>query len=165
MLGHLTTSSATEPRGEIIMALSPHEQETTQQAPRQVVDALFAAIQSGDGDGILALLSDDVEWWVAGPPEIPYAGTFRGHDEVAHFFATFNDSVDYESWEAREFIAEGETVVVVGEERWRAKPSGHLVDNPWVLVITVRDGTITRFRAYEDTVAAKEAFLASDPQR
>ena len=125
------------------------------------MDALVAAIQIGNQDEISALLSESVEWWVAGPPEIPYAGTFRGHDEVTQFLATFNDSIDYESWEAREFIAEGETAVVVGEERWRAKPSGRFVDNPWVLVITVRDGKITRFRAYEDTAAAKDAFLAS----
>jgi ketosteroid isomerase-like protein len=141
------------------MTLSSPEQATAQQTPRQVVDALFAAIQSGDRDEILALLSDDVEWWVAGPPEIPYAGSFRGRDEVGQFFATFNGAIDYESWDAHEFIAEGQTVVVVGEESWRAKPSGQLVDNPWVLVITVRDGKITRFRAYEDTAAAKEAFL------
>ena len=112
------------------MALAPHEQVTTQQAPRQVVDALFAAIQSGDRDRILALLSDDVEWWVAGPSEIPYAGTFRGRDEVAQFFATFNDSIDYESWHAHEFIAEGETVVVVGEERWRASRVGSSSTTP-----------------------------------
>ena len=147
------------------MTLSLHEQAPAQHTPRQVVDALFAAMQRGDRDEILALLSENVEWWVAGPPEIPYAGTFRGHDDVAHFFAMFNDSIDYESWEAREFIAERETVVVVGDERWRAKSSGYLVDNPWVLVITVREGKITRFRAYEDTAAAKDAFLASNPSR
>jgi uncharacterized protein len=147
------------------MMLAPREQAIAQQTPRQVVDALFAAMQSGDRDEIVALLSEDVEWWVAGPPEIPYAGTFRGHEEVARFFATFNDSIDYESWEAQEFIAEGETVVVGGEERWRAKLSGQLVDNPWVLVITVRDGQVARFRAYEDTAAAKDAFLASNPSR
>jgi ketosteroid isomerase-like protein len=56
-------------------------------------------------------------------------------------------------------------VVVVGEERWRAKPSRRLVDNPWVLVITVRDGQVARFRAYEDTAAAKDAFVASDASR
>jgi uncharacterized protein len=146
---------------EVIMTLSTYEQATAQQTPRQVVDALFAAIQAGERKAILALLSEDVEWWVAGPPEIPYAGTFRGQDEVADFFATFNDSIDYESWEAHEFIAEGETVVVVGEERWRAKSSGQLVDNPWVLVITVRDDKISRFRAYEDTAASRDAFVLS----
>jgi len=119
-------------------------------------------MQSGDREEILALLSRDVEWWVAGPPEIPYAGTFRGHAEVDQFFAAFAGAIDYESWEAHQFITEGETVVVVGEERWRAKSTGPAADNPWVLVITVRDGQVARFRAYEDTAASRDAFLPSD---
>ena len=106
------------------MGLASSEQRRSQQTPRQVVDALFAAMQSRDRDAILTLLSEDVEWWVAGPPEIPYAGIFHGHDEVTQFFATFTDAIDYESWEVHQFIAEGDTVVVVGQERWRAKPSG-----------------------------------------
>ena len=77
------------------------------------------------------------------------------------FFATFNEAIDYESWEAHEFIAEGNTVVVIGEERWRAKDR-QAADNPWVLVITVHEGKVARFRAYEDTAASQDAFLASD---
>ena len=147
------------------MTLSVGKQTPAQQTPRQVVDALFAAIQSGEPEAIRSVLSEDVEWWVAGPPQIPYAGTFRGPDEVAQFFARFNAAISYESWQAQQFVTEGDTVVVIGEERWRAKPSGRYVHNPWVLVITVRDGTILCFRAYEDTAAAKDAFLDGDPGR
>ena len=140
------------------MASSTRERMATQHTPTQVVQELFAAFQHADRREVLALLTDDVEWWVAGPPEIPFAGDFRGHDEVAQFFAAFDGAIDFESWEAREFIAEGDTVVVLGEERWRAKASGRVVDNPWVLVLTVRDGKIARFRAYEDTAASRDAF-------
>jgi uncharacterized protein len=144
------------------LAQSMPEQTPTQRTPRQVVQELFAALGRADRREVLALLTDDVEWWVAGPPEIPYAGTFRGHDGVAQFFAAFDGAIDYESWDAREFLAEGETVVVLGEERWRAKVSGRVVDNPWVLVLTVRDGKIAQFRAYEDTAACRDAFLPSE---
>jgi len=143
------------------MAYPTRERTATQQTPIQVVQELFIALGSADRREVLALLTDDVEWWVAGPPEIPYAGTFRGHDEAAQFFAAFDGAIDYESWEAQEFIAEGETVVVIGEERWRAKASGRVVDNPWVLVLTVRGGKIAGFRAYEDTAASRDAFIAS----
>ena len=135
------------------------EPATMQSSPTQVVQALFDAIQSGDRARILGLLTDDVAWWVAGPPEIPYAGTFRGHEEVARFFAIFGAAIDYESWEAQEFITEGDTVVVVGEERWTATNTGKSAVNPWVLVLTVRDGKIARFRAYEDTAASRDAFV------
>jgi ketosteroid isomerase-like protein len=144
------------------MASTAHEQITTPHTPAEVVQELFTALGSPDRQDVLTVLADDVEWWVAGPPEIPYAGTFRGHAEVAQFFAAFDGAIDYESWEAHQFITEGETVVVIGEERWRAKSTGKAADNPWVLVLTVREGKITQFRAYEDTAASRDAFLASD---
>jgi len=144
------------------MVSTTHEQISTSHTPAEVVQELFTALGSPDRRDVLAVLAEDVEWWVAGPPEIPYAGTFRGHAEVAQFFATFDEATDYESWEAREFIAEGNTVVVIGEERWLAKSTGKAADNPWVLVLTVHDGKITQFRAYEDTAASRDAFLASD---
>ena len=143
------------------MASPTRELNATSQTPARVAHELFAALQSVDRAEVLAVLTDDVEWWVAGPPEIPYAGTFRGRDEVARFFVAFDGAIDYESWEAREFIAERDTVVVIGDERWRAKTTGKIVDNPWVLVLTVRDGKIARFRAYEDTAASRDAFLPS----
>src|SRR5215213_6934884 len=143
------------------MVSTTHRQITTPHTPAEVVQVLFTALGSPDRRDVLAVLTEDVEWWVVGPPEIPYAGTFHGHAEVAQFFAAFDGAIDYESWEAREFIAEGETVVVIGEERWRAKATGRLVDNPWVLVMTVPDGKIARFRAYEDTAASRDAFIAS----
>jgi ketosteroid isomerase-like protein len=134
------------------------EPATMQSSPTQVVQALFTALQSSDRSQVLDLLTDDVDWWVAGPPEIPFAGAFRGHEEVARFFAIFDAAIDYEAWEAQQFVAEGDTVVVVGEERWRATATGKRAVNPWVLVLTTRDGKIARFRAYEDTAASRDAF-------
>jgi ketosteroid isomerase-like protein len=141
------------------MVQSMREQAPTQQTPTQVMQALFAAIGNGDAEAILATLTDDVEWWVNGPPEVPFAGTFRGHDDVLRYFAAFNDAVDYESGNVVQMIAEGDSVVVVGEERWRAKATGKTADNRWVVVATVPDGRIARFRAYEDTAVCRDAFL------
>ncbi|HEU0114560.1 MAG TPA: nuclear transport factor 2 family protein [Thermomicrobiales bacterium] len=129
-------------------------------SPKAVVQELFAAIQRGDREAIAASLTDDVEWEVPGPAEIPYAGVFHGRADVLRFFVIFEAAVEFESWAARQFVAEGNTVVVVGDERWRAKSTGRTADNPWVLVVTTRDGKIARFRAYEDTAASRDAFAA-----
>jgi uncharacterized protein len=98
---------------------------------------------------------------VNGPSEVPFAGTFRGHDEVMRYFAAFNAAVDYESGNVVQVIAEGESAMVVGEERWRAKPTGKFADNRWVVVATVPGGRIARFHAYEDTAVCRDAFLPS----
>jgi ketosteroid isomerase-like protein len=124
----------------------------------RAVRDLFAAFQRGDVGSVLGLLAEEVEWSSGGPPEIPYAGTYRGRGEVARFLAALDAELDYEQWEPQEFIAQGDTVAVVGEERWRAKRTGKAVDNPWVLVLTLRDGKVARFRNFEDTAAVAAAF-------
>jgi uncharacterized protein len=143
------------------MARTLREKAPVQQTPTQIVQALFAAIQNRSREAILATLTDDVEWWVAGPAEVPFAGTFRGHDGVLRYFAAFNAAVDYESGNVLQMIAEGDTVVVVGEERWRARATGKTADNRWVVVVTVPDGQVARFHAYEDTAVCRDAFLPS----
>ena len=129
------------------------------QANTRVVQDAFAAFQRGDRESVLEALADDVEWSAPGPPEVPYAGTYRGREGVARFLATLDAALEYERWEPQEFVAQGDTVVVVGEERWRAKPTGKVADNPWVIVVTLRDGKVVRSRNYEDTAAVQTAFL------
>ena len=124
----------------------------------QAVQNLFTAFQRGDVDRVLGMLAEDVEWSSGGPPEVPYAGTYRGREAVARFLATLDAELDYERWEPQEFIAQDDTVAVVGEERWSVKRTGKTVTNPWVLVLTLRDGKVVRFRNFEDTAAVAAAF-------
>lgn len=63
----------------------------------------------------------------------------------------------------KEFIAEGDKVVVVGEASWLAKPTGRSFDSPRVHVLTLRDGKIARFEAYNDTAPAERAFRPDQP--
>ena len=133
-------------------------------ANTSTLKALFAAFQRGDVDGVLERLTDDVEWITPGSPAVPYAGAYRGREDVARFLAILAGELDYEFWEPREFIAQGDTVAVVGAERWRAKRTGQAVDNPWVIVFTLRDGKVACFRNCEDTAAVAAAFQSvSEP--
>jgi uncharacterized protein len=115
----------------------------------------------GDIPGALRLLTDDVEWWVAGPGEIlPWAGTRRGREQMGRFLAAFPETLEIQAFEPGEFVAKGETVVVLGWERARVKPTGRLCETEWVMVFTLRDGKIARFRQYHDTAAWVAAYGA-----
>ncbi len=47
----------------------------------------YAAFARGDIQALLNLYTEDVEYVIPGAPNIiPYAGTYRGHDQVAQFF-------------------------------------------------------------------------------
>ncbi len=124
----------------------------------------YAAFGRGDIPALLAMYAEDIEYVIPGPPDIiTYAGTYRGTQQVAQFFSLFNDAIDYEQFEPREFVAQGDRVVVLGHDRGHVKFTGHSFEEQWAHVITLREGKVTRFQAYNDTAAIVAAFTM--PQR
>ena len=125
---------------------------------RQVVQNLFEAFGRGDIPALLGTLSADVDWQIFGPDSVPYFGPHRGHDGVTDFFVKVGSNVEFEFLVPREFIAQGDKVVVLGDERGRVKSTRREFENQWAMVFTLKEGKITRFRSYEDTSAVAGAF-------
>jgi ketosteroid isomerase-like protein len=119
----------------------------------RVVREMFAAFVRGDAQAVLDTLADDVEWRLAGPTQVTYAGIRRGKDKVADFFKVIAEASEFEQFEAEEFLAQGDKVVAFGHERQRIKSTGQVVENDWAMVFTLRDGKIARYRNYVDTAA------------
>ncbi len=126
-----------------------------------VVQQIYAAVGSGDIPALLSLLTDDVEWTLQGPSLIPWAGTRRGREGVAEFFSLLGETLEFEQFEPREFVAQGDTVVVLGYERSLVKPTGRTFEQEWAHVYTLKDGKIAKARFIEDTAAQVVAFDAA----
>jgi ketosteroid isomerase-like protein len=126
-----------------------------------VVQQAYAAFGRGDIPALLSLLTDDVEWSLYGPSVIPWAGTRHGHEGVAEFFSLIGETLEFEQFEPREFVAQGDTVVVLGYERSLVKPTGHTFEQEWAHVYTLRNGKIAKGRFIEDTAAQVVAFSAA----
>jgi ketosteroid isomerase-like protein len=71
------------------------------------------------------------------------------------------ETLEFERFEPREFVAQGDTVVVLGYERCVVKPTGHTIEQEWAHVYTLRDGKIAKGRFIEDTAALVVAFDAA----
>jgi len=131
----------------------------------RIIQEAYEAFKRGDIQALLNIFTDDVEWFVSGPSDIiPTAGRRQGRDQVAQFFATINDTEDIEQFEAHEFIAQGDKVVVLGHYRSRVKATGRTAESDWVHVHTLRDGKLVNFREYFDTAAVAEAYREASPQ-
>jgi ketosteroid isomerase-like protein len=122
-----------------------------------VVREMYAAFTKGDVPGVLDRLAEDIEWKIAGPSELPYAGVHRGRDEVARFFESFGRAAEFEVFEPQEYFARGDKVVVLGRERQRVKATGRVVETEWAMVFTVSGGKIARFHNFVDTHAVAAA--------
>lgn len=123
---------------------------------QQNVDVIrrgYDAFARGDLETMLGLFDENIEWTSPGPPELPTAGTRRGHQQVAEFFKTVNDLFDFESFETTTFIADGDRVVVLGRDTARFKPTGARLTESFAHVYTLKNGKVTRFEEYIDTAA------------
>jgi len=125
-----------------------------------VVQQAYEAFGRGDIPAVLEALTDDVEWSFQGPPVIPVAGTHRGREGVAEFFSVLGETLEFEQFEPREFLAQGDTVVVVGYERSVAKQTGRGFEQEWAHVYKLRNGKIAKGRFFENTAAEAAAFSA-----
>jgi ketosteroid isomerase-like protein len=121
----------------------------------QTVKDFFAAVGAGDREGLLALAAEDLEWVIPGD-DWPLAGTHRGHAGLAGLLQKVSETVET-STEPREFVAQGDRVLVVGFATGRIKATNRTFEDHWVFAITVRDGKVTNIREYIDTQALARA--------
>jgi ketosteroid isomerase-like protein len=66
----------------------------------------------------------------------------------------------FDQFEPREFIAQGETVVCIGYYKARVPKTGGEMSSTWVMVFTVRNGRIARFREWTDSAQLNRAYGA-----
>ncbi len=124
----------------------------------RIAQDLYTAFGRGDIPGVLSRLSEDVEWDVTRPQETSYAGKRHGKSQVVEFFTVLGQTVEVQQFEPREFLSQGDTVAVVGHERLCIKATGRVAENDWVMIFTVRNGLVVKFREYDDTEAVAAAF-------
>jgi ketosteroid isomerase-like protein len=125
----------------------------------QTVKNFFAALGSGNSEALLALVAEDIEWIIPGE-DWPLAGTYRGHAGLAQLLAKASGSIET-STEPREFVAQGDRVLVVGFASGRIKATNKMFEDDWIFAITVRDGKLSSIREYVDTQALARAAMTS----
>jgi ketosteroid isomerase-like protein len=130
------------------------------QQNKQAVKEAYLMFQNGDIAGLVDRVLDEAEWVSAESDFMPFAGAFHGKQGVAEFFAKLGASMQALSFEPKDFIAEGDRVVVTGHATWLVKPTGLQFDSPWVHVFTMRDGKVIRFESFADSAAGERAFRA-----
>jgi ketosteroid isomerase-like protein len=127
----------------------------------QIVKSMYEAIGRGDVPGLLNRVADDVDWEFLGPKELPFAGNRHGKEGVANFFAVLRETAEVKDFAIDQTVAEGDTVVVLGHERFRVKATGREWTAHWAHVHFVRDGKVWRFREHSDSAAILSAYLSN----
>lgn len=126
----------------------------------QIVQAAYAAFGSGNIPALVDLVADDIDWHAVqgASSSVPSAGPRKGRAAVSSFFQQVGESIDFETFEPKEFLPKGDKVVVLGTYKGRAKKNGKAFGSDWVMIFTFRDGKIAEFREYFDPTTMNQAF-------
>lgn len=117
----------------------------------------YDAFRDGDLEGLLSLYAEDIEWILPEMNDVPISGQRKGLDQVRQFFNALDENQEALSFEPKEFIAQGDRVVVLGQYEWRVKSTGRNFSSDFAHVYTVRNGKITSMQEFTDTAAAVKA--------
>jgi ketosteroid isomerase-like protein len=135
---------------------------TQEQANLKVVQDMFNAFDQGNIQAGLDIYSVNVDFQSpvtrTNPPEITWAKPRHSRGEVAEYFKELFEKVQPERLETIWFTAQDDRVVVEGKNRGTAKSTCRSYEHDWVMVFTVYEGKIVRFRHYYDTADIVAAF-------
>jgi len=130
----------------------------SEQQNTELVKQAYAAYGCGDVNGVLACMSPHIDWEIPGPAVLSFTGKRHGADQVAEYFGLAAEHLAVREFTAKEFIAQGDKVVVLGHGAWTARDTGQDFESDWVHVFTIHDGRIAVFREFMDAHIAAEAF-------
>ncbi|VFR21492.1 hypothetical protein ISE1_3756 [plant metagenome] len=134
--------------------------------PREIAARYFerwAAFWAASDDpralaDILELFALDVDFDIPGNLEaVPWIGPRRDREAVGAFHRELAAQIEPVRFEVRKILGDDEAAVAVGELASKVKATGRLIESPFAFVLTVRDGSIVRYRMLEDSYAVATA--------
>ncbi len=123
-------------------------------SPTAIVRGFYDRLGAGDAAGALSLMAPDIEWTTMWH----YKVEGRGPERVAEgLFRPLAAEWSSFALVPTEFIADGGTVVSLGDFTGVHGATGRTAAARYAHVWTVEGGRITRFRQHIDTLAIAEA--------
>jgi ketosteroid isomerase-like protein len=118
----------------------------------ELIKSGYAAFTRGDRQTFLDFFSEDVDFQHPMSQAIwPWAGRRNSRAGFAEFPVGINETLEYEQFEPREFIAQGDQVAVLFFERTRVKATGVVFEIFEVHVFKIKGNKVVQLLIFEDT--------------
>lgn len=119
------------------------------------IQKIYEAFGRGDTEYIVSQLTEDVRWVSHFEAVVPWAGDYSGKSNVPRFFDAIGQSVDVTAFTPGEFVAQGVTVVSVGDFGCRVRATGKSALTRWVFIWKFREGRIFSYEQFHDPAIAQ----------
>jgi hypothetical protein len=124
--------------------------QSTETQNTEQVKRIFEAFGRGDVGYILDQLADDARFVSHLDPIVPWAGDFKGKEEVARFFQAMGGSVDVTDHPVSSLVAQGDTVVATGAVSFQVRETGKAASSSWVYIFKLADGQVQSYDQFND---------------
>jgi uncharacterized protein len=130
--------------------------------PLELTEEAYGRFLKGDIPGLVDLYADNATFTPAMGLQgkislLTPQGRFPKAQMVA-YFTRLTEEVEITKWENREFVACGNTVVVLGEYAGKIKRTGKPFACEFAQVNVVAEGKFVSFKEFTDTAMILEAF-------
>lgn len=122
----------------------------------KIIENLYAAFATGNIDAVTEAMADDIVWMES--ENFPYADRNPYVGPAAILEGVFGRIMaEWSRWEVQvnEIFGAGERVTVLGRYLCTHGASGQELDLQMAHIWTVKNGKITRFQQYADTLSIK----------
>lgn len=123
----------------------------------QIVQDVYKNFGERNVPAVLAHFDKNVIWLRPDAPEIPFCGTYNGHEGMIKFLTLVSQTIRMDSFVLSEFLGHGDTVVVIGEDSAHVISTGKSYSTHWIQVFVLKDKKIVQGRAYIDTLQIAKA--------
>lgn len=124
----------------------------------QIIEQLYKYVAEKNIPAALALCDKDIVWVRPGAPEIPFAGTFKGFEELGKMITILTTTIKVESFVPKKMCASDDLVVVLGVDTVLVLSTNKTYVEDWAQAFTLKDGKVTNVQVYMDTKAIADAF-------
>lgn len=127
----------------------------------QIVKQAYENFGSGNIDGLIDLFAEDINWKIPEVNGSPLNAVTNGSENVREFFGLLGATEEFTNFEPKEFISEGDKVVVLGSSAGKVISTGQNFETDWVHIFTFNDGKITSFLEFFDNAVMERAYQKS----
>ncbi len=127
----------------------------------QIVKEAYGHFGSGNIDGLIDTFTEDINWRIPEVNGSPLNAETNGSENVREFFGQLGATEEFTNFEPKEFISEGDKVVVLGHSAGKVISTGKTFATDWVHIFTIEDGKIAGFLEYFDNALMERAYQKS----
>jgi ketosteroid isomerase-like protein len=127
---------------------------------RALVEDLYGAYARRDFDRVAAIIDEDVDWIIYGPPHVfPFVGERHGRNAVLEALGGIAKDYVLERYQPRIIVVDGDRAAVMSDVAFQQRSTGRTVSTQLANFLRFRDGKLVEFREFANTFDLVEQAL------